>query len=264
MCADLATADIWATRIDALFGREGAFSDDANDRGGATAWGITEAVARAFGYTGPMRDLTRERAASIYRIRYVMAPRLDRVEAIDSALAGRLFDIGVNCGPATGIRFLQRALNVLNRGGALFPDLTVDGAVGAITLAALRAFIAARGDDGRRVLLGMVTAQQSCRYIEIAEHDSSQEDFEFGWQCIARSARSAEPPPAGLPAHPMETSMTDLIARFGEGSTYAALAALLAGLGLHLDPGIVQDLTLAGTGIAGLLGILLRDTGAVA
>jgi hypothetical protein len=58
--------------------------------------------------------------------------------------------------------------------------------------------------------------------------------------------------------------MTYLIARFGEGSTYAALAALLAGFGLHLDPGLVQDVTLAGTGLAGLLGILLRDTGAIA
>ncbi len=58
--------------------------------------------------------------------------------------------------------------------------------------------------------------------------------------------------------------MTYLIARFGEGSTYAALAALLGVCGLHLDPGIVQNVTLIGTGITGLLGILLRDKGAVA
>ena len=174
--------DIWDKRIDALFGREGAFSDDANDRGGATAWGITEAVARAFGYAGPMRDLTRAQAAAIYRRRYVEQPRLDQLEPVDSALAARLFDIGVNCGPPTGIRFLQRALNVLNRSGALFRDVAVDGVLGAMTLAALREFITARGDDGRPVLLGMVAAQQSTRYIEIAEHDASQEDFEFGWQ----------------------------------------------------------------------------------
>ena len=174
--------DAWAGRIDALFGREGAYSDDASDRGGATAWGITEAVARAFGYAGAMRDLTRTQAAAIYRSRYVVQPRFDQVEPIDSALAARLFDIGVNCGPAVGVRFLQRALNVLNRKGTLFPDLAVDGGIGALTLAALRVFIGARGDDGRRVLLGMVTAQQSVRYVEIAEHDASQEAFEFGWQ----------------------------------------------------------------------------------
>lgn len=174
--------DIWDQRITALFGREGAYSDDADDRGDATAWGITEAVARAFGYAGAMRDLSREQAASIYRHRYVMQPRLDQLEPIDSALAGRLFDIGVNCGASVGIRFLQRALNVLNRGGALFPDIAVDGGLGAVTLAALRAFIAARGDDGRRVLLGMVAAQHSVRYVEIAERNASQEAFEFGWQ----------------------------------------------------------------------------------
>jgi lysozyme family protein len=174
--------DIWDQRIAGLFGREGPFSQDANDHGGATAWGITEAVARAFGYAGAMRDLTRTQAAAIYRQRYVVQPRLDQLEPIDSALAARLFDIGVNCGPPTGIRFLQRALNVLNRSGALFRDISVDGVLGAMTLAALQEFIATRGDDGRRVLLGMVTAQQSVRYIEIAEHDASQVDFEFGWQ----------------------------------------------------------------------------------
>ena len=175
-------SDSWTARIDALLAREGPYSDDANDRGGATAWGITEAVARAFGYTGRMQTLTQAGAAAIYRARYVVQPQFDQVDQIDGPLAGRLFDIGVNCGPAEGVRFLQRSLNVLNREGTLFPNLTVDGGLGAITLAALRAFIGARGDDGRRVLRGMVAAQQSVHYVEIAEHDASQEAFEFGWQ----------------------------------------------------------------------------------
>jgi hypothetical protein len=60
----------------------------------------------------------------------------------------------------------------------------------------------------------------------------------------------------------MKRVLVYLVARLGEASTYAALAALLAGLGLRLDPGVVQDITLAGTGIAGLAGVLLRDKGA--
>ena len=175
-------ADIWDRRIHDLFGREGRYSDDVDDHGGETAWGVTWVEARAFGYTGSMHDLTQEQAATIYHTRYVTQPRLDQLELIDSALAARLFDIGVNCGPATGIRFLQRALNVLNRKNTLFPDLAVDGGLGAMTFAALRAFIASRGPDGRRVLLGMVAAQQSVHYLEIAEKDPSQETFEFGWQ----------------------------------------------------------------------------------
>ena len=54
-----------------------------------------------------------------------------------------------------------------------------------------------------------------------------------------------------------------LLARFGEASTYATLTALLTGLGISLAPGVVQDITLVGTGFAGLAGVLLKDKGAM-
>ena len=54
--------------------------------------------------------------------------------------------------------------------------------LGSATLGAVQALLARRGDEGRRVLLGMITAQQSVRYLEIAERNPSQEAFEFGWQ----------------------------------------------------------------------------------
>ena len=53
--------------IDDIIGREGGFSDHPADRGGATRWGITEAVARAHGWTGPMREFPRAEAEAIYR-----------------------------------------------------------------------------------------------------------------------------------------------------------------------------------------------------
>ncbi len=58
--------------------------------------------------------------------------------------------------------------------------------------------------------------------------------------------------------------MTYMIARFGEASTYGALTGVLAALGLHLDAGLMQNIALIGTGLSGLLGILLRDKGAAA
>ena len=42
--------------IEAVIDREGRYVNHPADRGGATCWGITEAVARAEGYVGAMRD----------------------------------------------------------------------------------------------------------------------------------------------------------------------------------------------------------------
>ncbi|MGQ7939067.1 glycoside hydrolase family 108 protein [Paraburkholderia sp. D1E] len=169
-------------KIDALIGREGGYSNNAADAGGETMWGITVAVARGFCYTGPMRDMPRSTAVQIYRSRYWSQPKFDLVDAVSPTLADKLFDIGVNAGQVTGVRFLQRALNVLNQNQRAFADIAVDGGIGAMTIAALKAFLAARGADGHRVLLGMVTAQQSVYYIECAEKRVENETFEYGWQ----------------------------------------------------------------------------------
>ena len=49
------------------------------------------------------------------------------------------------------------------------------------------------------------------------------------------------------------------IARLREPSTYATLAAMLGAFGLSVEPGVLQNLTLAGTGLSGLLGLLLPE-----
>jgi lysozyme family protein len=185
MSINMAGADpdaVFCCAIDGVIGREGRYSDHSADRGGATAWGITEAVAREEGWAGAMADLPRDAAISIYRRRYWLAPGLDRIAALDIALAERLLDISVNMGPTTGIRFLQRALNVLNRQGVAFGDIAVDGAFGPATEKALASFLRVRGAEGGRVLRGMIAAQQAVHYIEIAERDPTQEEFEFAWQ----------------------------------------------------------------------------------
>ena len=45
--------------IDGLIEREGGYVDHPADKGGPTCFGITQAVARAQGYAGPMRELPR-------------------------------------------------------------------------------------------------------------------------------------------------------------------------------------------------------------
>lgn len=192
----LAADDPFPALVEGVLGREGRYTNDPNDSGGETNWGITASIARAFGYTGAMRDMSRAQAVEIYRQRFWLQPRFDQVHASDPALAARLLDIGVNCGPGTAGKFLQRALNVLGDNGKYYGHLTVDGGIGAVTIQALRLFYSARGADGRAVLLSMVVAQQSVYYIECAENRSANEDFEFGWQlnrALMSSAPSAQP-----------------------------------------------------------------------
>ena len=168
--------------LTALIGREGAYSNNPSDRGGETIWGVTAAVARAFGYAGPMAAMPRAVAESIYTQRFWLQPGLDKVATLSERIAEELLDTGVNMGPATAGKFLQRSLNVLDQQGKLYPPLSVDGGLGAMSLQALKLFLAARGSDGEKVLLRMLNAQQSVRYIELAEASPSQEAFEFGWQ----------------------------------------------------------------------------------
>lgn len=167
--------------IDEVIAREGGYANHPADRGGPTRWGITQAVARAHGFAGDMRVFPRDDAAAIYRRIYWQRPNLAALAKRTPALAAELFDTGVNMGPAVGIRFLQRALNALNRNARDFPDIAVDGAIGPVTLAALDSFLALRGGAGEAVLLKAVEAQQGERYIALAERRPANEAFLYGW-----------------------------------------------------------------------------------
>ncbi|MGE5563070.1 MAG: glycoside hydrolase family 108 protein [Bacillota bacterium] len=168
--------------VDALIEREGGYVANPADKGGPTCFGITEAVARANGYCGPMRQLPREEAAAIYKRLYWLRPRFDAVAERSSAVAAELFDTGVNMGPAVAVTFLQRALTALNRNGKDYPDLVPDGRIGARTLAALDAFLALRGkSSGETVLLRALEALQGERYLRLAERRPANEAFLYGW-----------------------------------------------------------------------------------
>lgn len=162
-------------------GIEGGFSNDSRDSGGATRYGITEAKARAFGYTGDMKDLPLDFAKQIYKVDFWDIIRLDEVASISERTALEMFDTGVNCGVGIPAKFLQRVLNVLNQGGTTYPDLTVDGVMGRITIEALRAFLARRGKLGEDVLVEALNALQGAYYIELAERRPKDEAFMFGW-----------------------------------------------------------------------------------
>ena len=168
--------------IDSLIEREGGYANHPSDRGGPTKYGITEAVARAHGYSGAMRDLPRDEAAAIYKRLYWLRPRFDQVAKRSQAVAAELFDTGANMGPAVAATFLQRALSALNRDRKDYADLVPDGRIGAATLAALDTFLQLRGKaTGESVLLRALDALQGERYIRLAERRPANEAFLYGW-----------------------------------------------------------------------------------
>lgn len=167
--------------IEATIGKEGGYSNNPNDTGGSTMWGITEKVARAHGYAGEMRNLPRAKAVEIYEADYWYGPRFDQVSSLSESIATECFDTGVNMGPSVASKFLQRWLTAMNNQGKLYPDLAADGMIGPRTIAALKSYLSARGKKGEVVLLKGLNCSQGARYLELAESRPANEAFLYGW-----------------------------------------------------------------------------------
>ena len=151
--------------LDYIFEVEGGFTDDENDRGGKTTWGITEEEAREFGYTGDMRNLTKDFAKNIYLKKYYLGNKLDKI--IDDRVALSIFDWAVN----SGGRGIKKSQIVANKFGA---NLVIDGIIGNKTLEAINAI-------DPKMFLKEYHELQRAFYKNLASKDSTQEDFLKGW-----------------------------------------------------------------------------------
>lgn len=167
--------------IAGIIEREGGYVNDPKDSGGETMYGITVAVARKFGWQHSMKSLTKEVAYNIYSSLYWDSLKLDDIEKLSPKLAEELADTSVNMGAVRAATFLQQSLNVLNNEGSYYKDLTVDGAIGNLSIAALKAFLKLRGKDGEVVLYNMLNCLQGAFYINLAERRKKDEKFIFGW-----------------------------------------------------------------------------------
>lgn len=145
------------TAIPKLLKKEGGLSNDKNDRGGLTKYGI----AQKFYPTLDIANLTEENAKSIYRRDYWNPMRLDEVES--QIKAELLFESGVNFGIITITKIAQRVV-----------DVSADGVVGPKTLEAIN-----KMDDTVFVLAMKLAAVD--RYRRICNGDKDQKVFLLGW-----------------------------------------------------------------------------------
>ena len=167
--------------IDGIFMKEGGYVNNPADKGGATNWGITEAVARAHGFKGDMQDLTRDEAYSIMEEDYWIKPGLDKLAQISIPVAFKLCDTAVNIGPDYPGRWLQQWLNLFNQRQKRYPDITVDGVMGEQTRSSLQQYLSWRGTEGEEVLLKALNCSQGSYYFTITEKREANEEFIYGW-----------------------------------------------------------------------------------
>jgi lysozyme family protein len=151
-----------------LIGIEGGYVNDPTDRGGETKYGISK---RSYPNLD-IRNLSLQDAKEIYYGDYWKSNGLDNI--INYEVALELFDTGVNMGVGIASRFLQEALNLMNRNGQNFRDLKVDGQIGPATISAYR-----KVDD--RILLKVLNGLQFERYKSICEKNPRQEKYFNGW-----------------------------------------------------------------------------------
>jgi len=171
---------------------EGGYVNDRVDRGGETYRGISrvhhpdwsgwkriDAARRKADFPrslGADRTLQANVKALYKRVYW---DRFDGDELPDQAVADELYDTAVNMGLRRSVRFLQSALNLLNRNQRDYKDLIVDGWFGNKSMDTLGKLL--KKDRSSDSLVKMMNIQQGARYVEIMAGDASQERYARGW-----------------------------------------------------------------------------------
>jgi len=169
---------------------EGLYSNDPYDFGGETYRGIARRKhpnwpgwiiidkEKPFRKFPPQIDLLlRPAVEKFYRIRFWDELYGDEVLETNFEIAQELFDTAVNMGIHRAIKFLQQALNLLNRNETLFPDLTEDGILGEKTIMAFKIL---PKEDFSHLYLWM-NIFQGTHYAKMMRNNSTQKRFARGW-----------------------------------------------------------------------------------
>jgi len=169
-------------------GHEGGYVNDPDDAGGETYKGISRVYNPSWwGWDiidqqkdDPLfpeclkDDLDLDSAVEdFYKDKYWDCNRLDE---FPQNTAEEMFDTGVNMGTGRAGRFLQTALNYMNRNGSLFDELVVDGAIGPASLNAL-----SECEKDEDVLLAMLNTLQGQHYFNYMDKSPSQKKYARGW-----------------------------------------------------------------------------------
>lgn len=154
----------WDRAFDQVLKSEGGYVNDNADHGGETNLGVTRAAWGEYKgrpiQDGEMRGLTRDMVKPFYKSRYWDKVRGDELPA---GLDYAVFDFAVNAGPGRAVKFLQRAVGVVD-----------DGIIGPKTMAAV-------ASTNAREALEHFSEAKASFYKGLVDRDPSQRKFIKGW-----------------------------------------------------------------------------------
>lgn len=174
--------------LDWTLGHEGGISNHIHDPGGFTVMGIAqkkhpnekalwdrvENVMDSYGTQAVLRDdQVKTYVSKIYFDDYYAPLNCGRFP--QDRLRRKVFDTAVNVGRRRCARWLQRALNIADRGSD-DEGLVLDGGIGNATIAILESY---SGED--EFLTKQVTGFQMTHYQTLCERKKKFESFIRGW-----------------------------------------------------------------------------------
>lgn len=166
------------------------YEDNKNDKGGPTNDGISLRFMLENGLikfdndkdgrldAPDIKELTDSQIHQIYREDFWNKGNMYRIK--NKQIALKVFDMSVNTGLRTGVKILQKAINVLPP----HPGIQEDGILGNVTVS----YLDSKTDDYIRETL-LPTYRVECwhYYERIIENDPSQKVFRDGWEKRAYS-----------------------------------------------------------------------------
>lgn len=172
-------------------GHEGYYANDPHDPGGETyrgvarnrhedwdGWQIIDDLRSTPNFPNNLNRESQLQASVEQFYKKHFWNRFQGDAVTDQPLAEELFDTSVNLGISRAVKFLQRGLNVLNKDGSLYGDISVDGQFGPKTLNTLNASLNA-GQGG--YLLKVINILQGEHYVTLMENNPVMEKYARGW-----------------------------------------------------------------------------------
>lgn len=179
---------IFEKAFDLTLGHEGGYVNDPHDPGGETykgiarrrhgtwqGWVIIDKLKKFGDFPKNLDEdsALQSHVKEFYKKEFWDVMRLDDLN--DQTICNEMFDTAVNQGSGTAARYLQEALNVLNRGGKDYKDIAVDGKIGRITLGIVNSH--PRAYNVLKALNGL----QFMKYYNLAKNDEKFEKYLNGW-----------------------------------------------------------------------------------